>query len=125
MISIVTYGALKLSALLFFRRIFVGNLFNLVSIAATILVVGWAVAFFFATLFQCGRDPAWLWTSTKDVMVHCSDYKYIQLGYATSDVATDLVVLAIPLPIIWKLHMSVAQKLRLTFTFLLGYMYVY
>ncbi|KAI9743050.1 MAG: hypothetical protein M1818_003345 [Claussenomyces sp. TS43310] len=121
MISIVAYGSLKLSVLLLFRRIFVGKVFKTVSILATIVVVLWTVAFFFATLFQCGSRPSWLWQSPKAVATHCSDYKYIQLGHATSDVATDLVVLAIPIPIIWKLHMSPPQKLALLVVFLLGY----
>jgi hypothetical protein len=123
MISIVTYGALKLSVLFLFRRIFIGALFSKVSLLALSIVLAWTVAFFFATLFQCGTIPSRLWTSPRDVATYCSAYKYIQLGHATSDVATDLVVLTIPMPIIWRLHMTTRQKLGLLIVFMLGYMY--
>ncbi|ESZ99047.1 hypothetical protein SBOR_0581 [Sclerotinia borealis F-4128] len=120
-ISIVTYGLLKLSVLILFRRIFIGKIFNIVSIIAMTIVVGWSVSFFFATIFQCGTKPSWLWSSPKAVATYCADYKYIQLGHATSDVATDLLVLFIPLPIIWKLQMTMSQKLSLMCVFVLGY----
>lgn len=123
MISIVTYGALKLSVLFLFRRIFIGPLFSKVSLLALVIVSAWTVAFFFATLFQCGTIPSRLWSSPRDVATYCSSYKYIQLGHATSDVATDLVVLTIPMPIIWRLHMTRRQKLGLLIVFMLGYMY--
>jgi hypothetical protein len=123
-VAIVTYGCLKLSVLFLFRRIFVGNVFNVTSIIATVIVSMWAVSFFFATMFQCGKQPSYIWASPQSVAEHCADYKYIQLGHASSDVATDLIVLAIPIPIIWKLHMSAAQRIALLFVFLLGYMYV-
>jgi hypothetical protein len=123
MISIVTYGALKLSVLFLFRRIFVGPVFSKVSLLVLAIVSAWAVAFFFATLFQCGTVPSRLWSSPSDVATYCSSYKYIQLGHATSDVATDLVVLTIPMPIIWRLHMTRRQKLGLLVVFMLGYMY--
>ncbi|OKL55997.1 hypothetical protein UA08_08795 [Talaromyces atroroseus] len=122
MISIVAYGALKLSVLFLFRRIFIGPLFSKVSLLALVIVSAWTVAFFFATLFQCGTIPSRLWSSPRDVATYCSSYKYIQLGHATSDVATDIVVLTIPMPIIWRLHMTTRQKLGLLIVFMLGYM---
>lgn len=124
MVAIATYGCLKLSVLFLFRRIFLGKTFSITSIIVTVIVSLWAVSFFFATLFQCGKRPSYLWESPKALAQHCGDYKYIQLGHATSDVATDLLVLGIPIPIIWKLHMSAQQRIGLLFVFLLGYMYV-
>ena len=120
MFGIATYGTLKLSVLLLYRRIFVGRMFQRVSLAMVVLVALWVTAFFFGTLFQCGRRPEWFWQSSAAVKEHCFHYKYIQLGHASSDVATDLMVLALPVPPIWKLHMSMVQKISLTFTFLLG-----
>lgn len=122
MFAIATYGTLKLSVLLLYRRIFISPVFRHVSLAMITLVAIWVVSFFFATLFQCGRNPEWFWQSSAAVKEHCGDYKYIQLGHASSDVATDLMVLATPLPMIWRLHMSTIHKISLTFIFLLGLM---
>ena len=122
--SIVAYGTIKLGVLLLFRRIFVGKIFRIVSISMLAFVSLWTITFFFANTFECGQRPAWLWGTPETLINHCSDYKNIMLAHAVSDMVIDLIVLTIPLPIIWKLHMSTADKVGLSFVFVLGYMYV-
>ncbi|QSZ35672.1 hypothetical protein DSL72_006794 [Monilinia vaccinii-corymbosi] len=120
LLIVVALGALKLSVLMLYRRIFIGKTFNTISIILCITIVAWTVSFFFATLFECGRDFGLLWQSLKTFRQDCGKYKYIQLGHAASDVATDLLVLALPLPVIWKLHMTKDRKIGLSFIFMLG-----
>lgn len=88
--------------------------------------MAWAVAFFFATLFECDGEnynPAVaqpgdfqkvLWT----IQVH-------QLGHCVSDVATNLIVLVLLLPSIWALQMQVKNKIVISVMFLLGLLYVH
>lgn len=92
------------------------------SLGALILVIAWTVSFFFATIFECGRDMSLLWQSLKTFKENCGIYKYVQLGHAGSDVITDILVLSIPVPIIMKLHMDPGRKISLVFIFLLGAM---
>jgi hypothetical protein len=89
--------------LFLFRRIFVGKIFNIVSIVSITVVAAWTLSFFFANTFECGVNPRFYWSTPKLLAAHCGQYKYIMLGHTVSDVITDLMVLAIPLPIIWKL----------------------
>ena len=118
------FGLIKLSVLLLYRRLFLGRIFGFYSLAMCILIVLWSFAFFFATAFQCGtRISAW-WTSVKTIDQYCDKTAVLELGFGISDVITDLMVLMIPLPIIWKLHMSNSNKAALSGIFLLGFLYV-
>ena len=89
-----------------------------------VIVATWMTAFFFAQVFQCGDNPTLFWTSSKVLAEYCGRYKEIQLGHAVSDVIVDLIILTIPIPIIWKLQMSLSQKSGLLVVSILGYMYV-
>lgn len=98
----------------------------MVSFAVLIIIVAWTVSFFFATLFECnGSHFDRLWISLQTYKQDCGKYKNIQLGHCVSDVATDLIVLSMPLPLIWKLHMRIQLKIVLSFIFLLGLLYVH
>ncbi|KAF4626048.1 hypothetical protein G7Y89_g12115 [Cudoniella acicularis] len=122
LLAVIALGALKLSVVMLYRRIFIGPTFRKVSLIVGITIVAWTVSFFFATLFECGRDFHLLWQSLATFKQDCGSYKTIQLAHATSDVATDLIVLTLPLPVIWKLNMSESRKLALSFIFLLGFL---
>lgn len=116
----LAFGVIKLSVIFLYRRLFVGRLFNRYSLALCTLIALWSLSFFFATAFQCGTHIAYWWTSQATIKRFCVDTNALNLGFSISDVITDLMVLAIPLPIIWKLQMSTPQKLGLTSIFLLG-----
>lgn len=120
LLTIVALGILKMSVVMLYRRIFVGQSFRMISLIVSIMIVAWTVSFLFATIFECGRDLGLLWKSLKTFKQNCGKYKYIQLGHAGSDVITDLIVLALPLPSIWTLRLSGARRFALSFIFLLG-----
>ncbi|CAG8957633.1 hypothetical protein HYFRA_00010500 [Hymenoscyphus fraxineus] len=123
-LSTIVYGTVKLGVLFLFRRIFHGKTFDIISFSAIALVVASSAALFFATLFQCGPNLADLWTGPNAPAGHCGPTRSVQLGHAVSDVVTGLLVLIIPVPMIWKLHMSLAQKTGIMAVFMLGYMSV-
>ena len=125
LLMILVFGLIKLSVLLLYRRIFVGKIFERFSLGMCVLIGLWTLAFFFATAFQCKTDPAAWWTSPKTIALYCDKTQDIELGFAVSDVATDLVVLAIPVPLVWKLQMSVSRKITITCIFLLGLLSVH
>ena len=51
---------------------------------------------------------------------HCVDIGALSLGFGVSDVSIDIMILAIPIPVVWKLQMSTANKIGLIGVFLLG-----
>lgn len=110
---------------MFYRRIFTSNWFKKLSIAILILITLWSVAFFFATLFECnGRNLDLMWKSIQTFKDVCYKYKNVQLAHCVSDVVTDLIVLSMPLPEIWKLRMTTRQKVIISLIFLIGLLYV-
>lgn len=116
----LTYGIIKLSVILLYRRLFVGRLFNRYSLALCVVIALWSLSFFFAFAFQCGTDIANWWTSPATIKAYCDNTNAVILGLVISDVLTDVMILLIPIPIIWKLQMSTKNKIGLTGVFLLG-----
>lgn len=116
----LTFGIIKLSVLLLYRRLFVGRLFNRYSLAMCVVIVLWSLSFFFGFAFQCGTDIAHWWTSAATIKAYCDNTNAVNLGFVISDVITDVMILIIPIPIIWRLQMSTKHKIGLTGVFLLG-----
>ena len=113
---------IKLSVLFLYRRLFVGKAFKIMFGIALPVIILWTIAFFFGILFECGHDPSVWWSGPANITKYCSDYKPIWLGHAVADVVTDLMVLSIPAPIIWKLHLPTVQRVALVVIFGLGLM---
>lgn len=123
---------------MFYRRIFRGVWFNRISILLILLVVAWIIAFFFGNLFQC-LPLSINWNGVGSTSLYIKEIP-LYLGQAYSDVITDVLILALPVPwgewniirclecqlilAVWKLHMSVRTKIAVTGVFLLGGLYV-
>lgn len=124
-LTVIALGTLKSGVVMFYRRIFVGDRFHKISLAVILFIVLWTVAFFFATVLECnGQNLNLIWKSVKTFIGQCQKYKTIQLAHCASDVATDLIVLSLPLPSIWRLNMSVRRKAVLSLIFLIGFVSV-
>lgn len=121
----LVFGFIKLGVLVLYRRIFVGKTFERFSLGMCVLIGLWPLAFFFTTAFQCKTDAAAWWTSAKTIALYCDKSQDIELGFVVSDVATDLMILAIPVPQMWKLQISVWRKIIITCIFLLGLLSVH
>ncbi|KAH8641588.1 hypothetical protein IG631_04529 [Alternaria alternata] len=84
-----------------------------------VVVVAWAVAFFFALLFQC-RQPRTLWTTFEYARTECVDTQLLYYAVAISGFITDLMILASPLPVIYQLKMSLSKRIAVACLLLLG-----
>jgi hypothetical protein len=91
------FGSAKLSALFFYRHIFRGTLFNIISWAMIVIVILWTIAFFGVVIFQCGVRVDLLWSSGAIVKEQCAPGFNIAISNAGTDVFTDLVILLIPI----------------------------
>lgn len=84
------------------------------------LVVAWTLAFFFANLFECVPISV-NWTGTGGAPPPiCINETPMYYAEAYSDVATDLLILITPIPMIWTLQMATARKVAVSGVFLLG-----
>ncbi|KAI0472212.1 hypothetical protein F4859DRAFT_522164 [Xylaria cf. heliscus] len=105
-LTVLALGVLKSGVVAFYRRIFIGDRFRQVYLECN------------------GHNLNLIWKSLATFKGQCQKYKNIQLSHCATDVATDLVVLSLPLPPIWKLNMSVRRKALLTLIFLVGFVSV-
>lgn len=100
-IGVVAIGLVKISVVLLYRRIFDRpRSFRILLSFWTVVLLLWPAVFTIAGLLQCGRDLKATLSSHKDYFGDCENV--VPIGYAlvVSDVATNLVTLLLPLPMV-------------------------
>ncbi|KAJ6790373.1 hypothetical protein PWT90_04211 [Aphanocladium album] len=121
-LSIVVFGCAKVSALLFYRRVFCASggqplLAKVILVALPVLGV-WTVFFVFMTIFQCGTHFDAPWNGTK--LKYCNwSYPSIE-GTAVSNVLLDVFVVLLPIYPITKLATSTKNKAAILSVFLIA-----
>ncbi|KAM3088643.1 hypothetical protein ACMFMG_000279 [Clarireedia jacksonii] len=120
----VTYvpclGLSKFSLLLFYHRLAPLRWFRLAVYFLMLVVVGYSFAIIFALIFPC-RPMAKNW----DVRITggtCINRAAIYTATAVVNIATDLCLLTLPIPMIVHLRMPNVQKIGLVFIFAVGSM---
>ncbi|OOF94215.1 hypothetical protein ASPCADRAFT_51934 [Aspergillus carbonarius ITEM 5010] len=108
---------IKISFICFYRRIFPTKRFLRVTFCLITFLVSWSMAIFLSCAFQCRPLRAY-WD--RDVEGDCfSSTTYIIVNQAFN-VAIDFVILAAPVPMVWRLHRPWQDKLALNAVFALG-----
>lgn len=109
----VTYSAIKLSILFFYRRIFYQQkAFRIANDILIVLISLWGVTFMFTEIFLCGPNSH-----------HghpCAPQEWASLWFAITEVLGDIAILVLPYPCIRKLQMSRRDKIGLSAIFFLG-----
>jgi hypothetical protein len=103
LLQIPALGAVKLSFVFFYRRIFTKNAapkFNIATWFMIGLIIAWTLSFFFAITFICGTDFSAYWTSTTVEKANCVDTDALHNAFAVSDVITDLLIITLPIPMV-------------------------
>lgn len=120
---LATATATKASLLLLYYRLFSpSKRFRLaVRIGAAIIFSQWFI-FTFATIFQC-RPVAAFWNRNIQG-AKCIDLALLSLVSGVLNLLTDVLLLCLPIPMVWGLNTTKAQKITLTGIFLLGTLYV-
>ncbi|QMW36065.1 hypothetical protein G4B84_011594 [Aspergillus flavus NRRL3357] len=80
-------------------------------------LVSWCLAVFITVLLQC-RPIALNWNKTLEGT--CIDPKQFFFGNAISNLLIDVVILALPIPMVLQLQLRLSQKLTILGIFLLG-----
>ncbi|KAI1473096.1 uncharacterized protein F4812DRAFT_411594 [Daldinia caldariorum] len=109
----------KLSICILYRRLFPQRLvYILLCIIVSIMISTSIVAVIL--LFVACR-PFWTnWAAPSIQSTYCIDKEALFVWSSLPNVVTDAVMLAIPLPIVWRLQVSRNLKIALTFTFFIG-----
>ncbi|KAL9614937.1 MAG: hypothetical protein Q9167_000579 [Letrouitia subvulpina] len=123
MATMITYATtitcVKISLLLLYRRVFSVSRFRHMAALMGVLCVAWYFAALFADIFQC-RPFSAAFEIQNLFTVKCIDEQAFYRGIITSNVVLDVLVLAIPIAMVWRLQLKKSQKVSLSCIFLLG-----
>ncbi|KAI9762988.1 MAG: hypothetical protein M4579_000051 [Chaenotheca gracillima] len=108
----------KLSILTLYSRVFTVAPFLRINLAVKVVVIVYSTVFLFLTIFQCMPvRKAWM---KDDVPGTCISNMGQWFSFAIINIISDLVIIALPLPLIRRLHLPRGQKIGLSLLFGLG-----
>ena len=124
-LSAASLGFTRISALLFFCRIFCvsGRMTALrAAIYISITVISlWTAVFIILAPIRCGPDLR-VWSSSQSVLTaHCSMGNKIVLDFCICDLLIEIAVIVMPIPSILRLQTSLKRRLALLFVFLTAF----
>ncbi|KAI9754379.1 MAG: hypothetical protein M1815_005680 [Lichina confinis] len=111
--------SIKFALLLFYRHTFPIRKFQLAVYGAMVLNVTMAVAISLGYLLQC-RPISYMWD--RSIKGSCFDIRLYLRITIILNLFTDFTVLLMPLPLVWRLQMTVGRKISISVMFLLGTM---
>jgi hypothetical protein len=114
----VAITSTKLSILELYRKIFPSTTMMLCCVSTQAIVVMWALATIFVALFLC-QPIAFNWDNTIPGG-ECGDTLASWKSTGIVNIITDIVVLLLPIPPLYKLQMALYQKIAIMATFTLG-----
>lgn len=118
------FGAIKLSLLFFYKRIFnIWPSFRRANNIMIVIIVLWTFAFAFADLLICKERLYLQWAADQtEPKEYCGDKGLLLLMFAITSVITDLMVLLLPFAYIRRLQMPKQKKWAAMLIFFLGTM---
>lgn len=122
----IIYGASialsKCAILLLYIRVFITTKksFTITAYAVGFVIIATAIANTFISILQCSPQ-AFAWDKSMQGG-GCIDEIAWTRYMAIPNVVTGIVMLIMPLPVVWRLNISIAAKIALTATFLHGIM---
>ena len=107
----------KIGILIFYWRVFIVREFRRrVAIVGSIILAS-SVAMFLTFMFQC-TPISRFWAAREDGT--CINQVPFYIAGGSLNIASDVLVLSLPIRQVWKLNASMSQRLALTFLFCLG-----
>lgn len=111
----------KLSFLMMYYRIFHFPYFKRWAYIIGGFVIAWVICVIFLFIFICVPVQK-LWYP--EIPGHCINQVGTWIANAVSTIVTDVAILILPIPQVWKLKLHRSEKLALTVAFGLGFLYV-
>ena len=84
-------------------------------------MIAWWIAINFVATFNC--TPVEKYWNT-ELPGTCIDTYYGFLGASIPNFVTDVLLLLLPLPVLWRLHIPSRSKIGIILVFLCGYWFV-
>ncbi|KAL8953746.1 MAG: hypothetical protein Q9222_000428 [Ikaeria aurantiellina] len=113
----VAQSTTKISILLFYVHLFPTKPFRVAAYSMIVVVSAWGIQQILASLFLC-NPISFNWNGS--IQGSCGDVAANCLAGAGINTLTDIIILILPMPIIWRLHVPLRQKVMLSLIFGLG-----
>ena len=114
---IVAVSIIKISILLFYRSLFSTRRFRIITNVLGVVILLWTFAFFFASMFQAWPiSKNWFPEQPGTIIDEFSMY----LALACTELVLDVVILALPWTVIWRLPLAKSRKWIVSGIFTLG-----
>ncbi|CAI7628390.1 unnamed protein product [Penicillium glandicola] len=113
----LTMNMTKMSILMLYLRIFIQRWFRIICHALLAIITSYMVATFFASVFQC-TPVARAWNKT--IPGSCIDITTNWYANAGFSIATDIIILALPMYPLYKSKIVLNRKIALMIVFALG-----
>ncbi|KAL8798701.1 MAG: hypothetical protein Q9182_006452 [Xanthomendoza sp. 2 TL-2023] len=107
----------KISILLFYIHLFPTKPFRFAAYTLIVVVTLWMIQQLLASLLLC-QPISYNWDAS--VNGHCGNVAVNCLAGAAVNTFTDILILILPMPIIWRLHVPLRNKIILSLIFGLG-----
>ncbi|KEQ77812.1 hypothetical protein M436DRAFT_36696, partial [Aureobasidium namibiae CBS 147.97] len=126
-LEVWTFGAMiysvcmlltKMSILMLYRRLFPIDNFRYLWWMCVFCTMGYGLGAIFSSLFACVPVRA-QWDLTISAS-RCINKQAFYIGNGVMNIITDLMILALPIPIVWRLTLELRQKIILSVVFTLG-----
>ncbi|KAL5339806.1 hypothetical protein BJX70DRAFT_139713 [Aspergillus crustosus] len=115
----IVMSLVKTSIMVFYLNIFGSKRSFRMGVAITMTIVWlWAISVILETLLLC-RPLAFNWDITLEGG-KCGNRNATYVVTGTLNLVTDLMVMALPIPHIWKLQLGIAKKIALSVVFSMG-----
>jgi hypothetical protein len=124
MIYLAAIACAKLSILALYYRIFkVNRKFRLLCISVMILTVAYCISFILVYAFDCNPEYK-TWNANPNIRGTCIPITTVTIVIGAFNIATDTIILVMPIPMILKLQLRLNQKIGLLAIFATGALYV-
>lgn len=111
----------KLGILLMYYRIFRFPYFKTWAYVIGTFVILWVICITFLFIFICVPVQK-IWNP--QIPGRCINQVSTWIANAVSTIATDVAILLLPLPQVWKLQLRTSEKIAVSIAFSLGFLYV-
>ena len=113
----VAIATVKISVLLFYRRIFPSPCFHIILRTVGGFIMCYSLVQVLLFIFQC-RPVRGAWDPF--VKAECVHVDKLFLVMSAFNVLTGITILCLPIPLIWQLQVSKRIRMELTSIFILG-----
>lgn len=111
-------ACVKLSVLAFYRRVFPVNTLRITSYALAGVIAIWWITVVLISILAC-TPISFNWDRTQPGG-HCLDPRIFVIAISIPNIVTDITILLLPLPVIWRLQLHFKKKIAVSAIFSLG-----